>query len=262
MDLVENSNLGSEQNRHPWELSRYTIIKEKVRGIIQKNHHIQNTIIVDIGCGDAYVISRLSNELKELNSDSFFGVDINFTPEMISNYEISGGTVKLFQDIQNIQVDPAKEYVILLNDVIEHVEFHNEFLRSISQKFESSKGTSIFITVPAFENLFSNHDVDLGHYRRYTCDDLQKYSEIAGMNIQASGYFFFSLFLARAILKKFEGPVDRNRVGIGVSAWTGGFLKTKLMQSVLLLDYFILKPFNAIGIRIPGLSAFTIYSRK
>jgi hypothetical protein len=51
-------------------------------------------------------------------------------------------------------------------DVLEHLEDDHAMLNAIRK---NSKGENhFFITVPAFMNLWSGHDVYLGHYRRYT----------------------------------------------------------------------------------------------
>ena len=55
MDLVENGNIDIFVKRHPWELARYAIIREKVRKMLATIPEGVKPVLVDIGCGDAYV---------------------------------------------------------------------------------------------------------------------------------------------------------------------------------------------------------------
>ena len=56
--------------------------------------------------------------------------------------------------------------VVLLMDVLEHVEDDVGLLRQYVEKVPS--GARFLISVPAFQVLWSDHDVFLEHKRRYT----------------------------------------------------------------------------------------------
>ena len=56
------------------------------------------------------------------------------------------------------------QFVTLL-DVLEHQEDDREFLRQLVERMES--GSTLLITVPALNSLWSQWDVALGHFRRY-----------------------------------------------------------------------------------------------
>jgi hypothetical protein len=81
------------------------------------------------------------------------------------------------------------------------------------------------------------------------------------MDILESGYFFFSLFLARSVVKVFEPPIDVNREGIGVSAWKGGALATFLFKAVLNIDYSLGALLRKVGVNLPGLSTYIVMKR-
>ena len=49
MDLVENGSIDIHVKRHPWELARYAIIKEKVKKMLAAVPSGVQPVLVDIG---------------------------------------------------------------------------------------------------------------------------------------------------------------------------------------------------------------------
>ncbi len=264
MDLVENGSIDIHVKRHPWELARYEIIKEKVARMLANMPKDLTPVLVDIGCGDAFVVQKLFHEFHAhwlSNTDSVFAIDINFTPENIITLQSVNDKVVYLQNISELKVESGRSYIVLLNDVIEHIEDHKSFIAVLDSCFEKASQFQLFITVPAYQHLFSNHDVDLGHFRRYRVNQLHEYARTLKMSSKDSGYFFLSLFLARSVVKIFEAPIDENRQGIGVSAWNGGALATFLFKSMLLWDYRLGSFLKSLGIKIPGLSTYIVMDR-
>ena len=269
MDLVENGSIDIHVKRHPWELARYAIIKQKVKTMLQGVPAGIQPVLVDIGCGDAFVVQQLYHEfasywIKNNPSNGISNVvaiDINFTPENINTLKTVNDQVRYLQDITELTLDKECAYIVLLNDVIEHIEDHNGFITILDGHFAGVAVFQLFITVPAYQHLFSNHDIDLGHFRRYKVSQVKEYAHDLKMEILESGYFFFSLFLARSVVKVFEPPIDVNREGIGVSAWKGGALATFLFKAVLNIDYALGALLRKVGINLPGLSTYIVMKR-
>jgi hypothetical protein len=258
MDLIENKKVEQSVSRHPWELSRCKIIEKTVKGIIKKNKD-KKISIIDIGCGDAFVISTLCNFI---NFEEIFAVDINFTKEQIDRLKLEHNKIVFYNHLSDVHINPDFYHIILLNDVIEHVENHIEFLKYIDQTIiKKTTQSSFFITVPAFNHLFSQHDVDLGHFRRYEVLNLKEYNNILNLKIDKSGYFFFLLYLARAVERKFNKDKLENK-NIGVSSWKHNKLVTKFIEQILLLDFNIGNAFDKIKITLPGLSTYIIFSKN
>jgi SAM-dependent methyltransferase len=102
-----------------------------------------------------------------------------------------------------------------LFDVVEHIENDLIFLKSIYDLI--TKNGYVFITVPAFNFLWSNEDLFLGHYRRYTLKRLKIKLKEIGFKIEYSTYFFsilpIPIFFFRTLpslfgLKKAPQKVD------------------------------------------------------
>ena len=73
-------------------------------------------------------------------------------------------------------------------DVMEHIEDHRGFLLKINSLL-ADKG-QIILTVPAFMSLWSDNDVQLGHFRRYTLAQLSDLLLQCGFEVKYKSYFF------------------------------------------------------------------------
>lgn len=236
MDLIENKN-SININRHPWELSRVScLIKEVI-----KYHNGKN--ILDIGCGDCYFDYELMKEDIEINK--FYGIDIYATEE-IKNGKYT--LVNSYKSLRNKKFD-----TILMFDVLEHVEDDADFLDKTVKPLLKDDG-KIIMTVPAYQSLFSKHDEELKHYRRYNIKMIRESSEKSGLRIIKYHYFYASLVFIR-ILTKLLNKDNK------VNEWNKDEknVVTKFMKSVLNLDYNVCKKMNKLSF---GLSLFIVLEKK
>tara|TARA_Y100000385_G_C12937655_1_gene569577 strand:- start:242 stop:949 length:708 start_codon:yes stop_codon:yes gene_type:complete len=112
--------------------------------------------ILEIGPGKGNNLNTLSKygEIDILESDHNF---IKFIKE---NTDLVNEAYSDFYEITK-----AYDLIVLL-DVVEHIEDTSNFFKSINKIL--SKEGHIAISVPAYESLWSEHDVRLKHFRRYT----------------------------------------------------------------------------------------------
>ena len=76
MDLIEIAD-GSSSHRHPWELARLWVLRRLMA------RHVPLTdgaTIIDIGCGDAFVIGELAATFPRAQ---FIGVDAAFSDTVV-----------------------------------------------------------------------------------------------------------------------------------------------------------------------------------
>jgi hypothetical protein len=258
MDLIENKYANSDINRHPWEIVRYHIISKQIAAILKTNDK-KKIIIIDIGCGDAFVISKLT---KQFEIHKAFAIDINFEDEIIKNLSQQNPKIEFLKNFDNLLIDNNYTYIILLNDVIEHIDQHNQFISRINKDIiNKTQKSYLYITVPAFNFLFSNHDIDLGHFRRYRTKDLILYNNILNIKIVKAGYFFTLLFFVRFLIKIFTLKNNYKKDKIGVSSWDQNKFITKLVCLILIFDYYITLFFSKINIKLPGLSSFILFEK-
>jgi len=150
---------------------------------------------------------------------------------------------------------PKKTYDwILALDVIEHVEDDMGFVHDLVTRRLADDGY-LLMSVPAWPQLFSQHDVNLKHYRRYTPRAGQQLMARNGLEIVQNGGLFHSLLLPRTITKLRETltpPTPEHQEHLGT--WQGGAVLTDLILSALRLDNQVSKLAAQRGIPLPGLS--------
>jgi SAM-dependent methyltransferase len=73
-------------------------------------------------------------------------------------------------------------------DVIEHIRDDSEFLARTGRLM--IPGGRLYITVPAYQRLWSDEDILAGHFRRYTLKSLSFVLDKAGFSIDFATYIF------------------------------------------------------------------------
>jgi SAM-dependent methyltransferase len=84
-------------------------------------------------------------------------------------------------------------------DVIEHLEDDARWLRALYARTE--EGGTLVISVPAFQFLWSEHDVLHKHFRRYTKKTIRHVLENAGFRVVRTTYWNFLLFPVALVLR-------------------------------------------------------------
>lgn len=96
-------------------------------------------------------------------------------------------------------VEQPSQPLILMMDVLEHVDSDAGLLRYYAGSLPHNG--HVLITVPAFQFLWSGHDVFLEHRRRYTRASLEQVVDDAGLRVVRSRYFFGLLFPVAAAMR-------------------------------------------------------------
>jgi len=105
--------------------------------------------------------------------------------------------------------------LICLFDVLEHVEDDVGALRAITP-FLKPQGR-VLITVPAHQWLWSVHDAELHHFRRYSAQQLQRVISLAGYRAAKLSYFNAILFPLVAVSRLADRLLSRrNATGAGM----------------------------------------------
>lgn len=262
MDLreIKERNELTVSNRHPWEQARLAIVQDI---LTPRKEELKGKVILDIGCGDIFVVEALSDFLPK---STFYAVDIAFTDETIAYYsdKLKGKPIKLYRSMEDAAKDMGDKKVSLVTllDVIEHIEEDVKFMKELHANPLITKETEVLITVPAYQNLFCSHDTFLGHYRRYTNQMLREHLSKAGFSDVKIGYFFFSLILPRYLQVQKEKKGNTQERSTDLVDWDGSAFKTWAIKTILLSDYYAGKICRAIGINLAGLSNFVICKKS
>ncbi len=263
MDLKEIQT-SSPQFRHPWEIARKNIILDKIDFIIGKYFNGRDKLnILDLGCGDAFMTEMI---IKHLPSTVFYGVDINLSDEQFKSYQerFREANVSFSGNLDFIYKKKVEKIdVVLLLDVIEHIENDISFLKSLSKHDFITPETIFFITAPAFQFLFSSHDTYLGHYRRYTNTSLKNIIKEAGFYPKEAGYFFSSAIFMRSLKLIYEKlPPRRNTGNSQLMDWKNKHNSTRIISKILLMDYYFTSFLAKMKIKLPGLSNYILCMKR
>ena len=263
MDIKELKIAASGSKRHPWELAKLKVI-EYFLAQYEPELESSQTTLLDIGCGDLFILDQLDKQYNDMN---LFGIDIAFEKGMIDAFKKRApySRVNVSSSLNEVeQFIPRCIDVVLLLDILEHIEHDVDYLKELVGHRFISDETYFIVTAPAFQCLYCSHDDYLGHYRRYTNYTLTRSLEMAGLHAVDAGYLYFSLLFPRAVSKWYE--MIRKKQGEnphGVSHWHHGNFLTAIVKNILYYDFRTLYTLNKyFRLNIPGLSNFVICRKK
>ncbi len=231
--------------RHPWEVARLGILVDWLRGYLAGPG-----VILDVGCGDGFVLSSVSQQFRRPG----FGVDSAWEPGL-AHLPPDVNVVTSLQRLPHLGHPAA----ILLMDVLEHLETPQDLLAELEERELLGPQTRVFVTVPAFQQLFSQHDRFLGHYRRYSRNELEQLMRQSGLEPLQTGYVFSSLLVVRWLQCQMERLGLADAKPSGVAEWKASPSLTGLIAGVLGLDAGLAQWLKAkFGVDLPGLSCYAI----
>ena len=155
---------------------------------------IQGEKVLDIGCGSGFLLKMLKDKGRTI-----YGVEPNEKLVRFSREQ--------FGDL-NIVKAPAEEIAklgfkvdtVVMMDVLEHIEDDREQLKKISDCL--NEGGRLVIVVPAFRFLFGKRDINNGHFRRYSKNELLNKIEGAGFQVLTMRYWNAMAFLPYVYYEK------------------------------------------------------------
>jgi len=150
--------------------------------------------ILDIGCGTGETIKFLKNYLPKAE---IYGLDsslvaIKFARSRKLNNIKKGSATKL----------PFKDNsfdLVLLLDVLEHIKDDQKALKEAKRVLKPSG--SIIVTAPALPFIYSDHDKNQNHFRRYTKKELISLAQNTKLNLVFLSYFNFFLSFPIIIIR-------------------------------------------------------------
>jgi 2-polyprenyl-3-methyl-5-hydroxy-6-metoxy-1,4-benzoquinol methylase len=162
-----------------WYVGRRTIILDWVFRMVQPPAHI-----LDYGCGSGLISRGIQ--------DHGYLIDAADNSPIALEMCLKNGVKKIINTAE--QDLPQNQYeLILLLDVLEHIENDSGFLKTICSSLKPNG--FILMTVPAFSWLWSGEDYVSHHVRRYTLDTLRTAAIRSGIQIQHLTFFNMLLFI-------------------------------------------------------------------
>jgi 2-polyprenyl-3-methyl-5-hydroxy-6-metoxy-1,4-benzoquinol methylase len=249
--------------RHPWEMARARFF---VRLLEARRVLNGRRMVLDVGAGDGYVARELLRRLAD--GSRIVCYDAHYNDQHLAELggSFASSALSFMRDRPRERFD-----LILLLDVLEHVPDDVGFLIDIvSQNLKPR--ACVVVSVPAWQGLFTLHDVALGHYRRYRPSDIARVVEKAELTIVARGGLFHALLLPRTLQKVREivravrypqaGSRSDGHARTDVGRWRGGRLLTAGVEVALAFDNACSQAAARVGLDVPGLSAWVLARNK
>jgi 2-polyprenyl-3-methyl-5-hydroxy-6-metoxy-1,4-benzoquinol methylase len=181
VDVKEEVTLGHVLDGHWYYRSKGLALNAMLRGRCFRT-------LLDIGAGSGI----FSKRLLQGGAASAICIDPAYQEE---RQELCHGKpIRFLRQIGSEKCD-----LILLMDVLEHVDDDVGLMRSALAG--AAEHAYVLITVPAFQKLFSAHDIFLEHKRRYTLRQVEQVVRAAGLEILSARYFFAFLLPIAATLR-------------------------------------------------------------
>lgn len=178
LDLKETEALGGDVGRHWYYAAKARMLAASVEPV---------DCVLDVGAGSGFFSRWLLREglaKRAICVDPFYAVDHDETE--------AGRPIQFRRKVEACEAD-----LLLLMDVMEHVDDDQGLLSHYMSMLRP--GGRCFITVPAFQSLWSAHDVFLEHKRRYTLKQIESVVAASGGR-DVSGHYYYGAVLPLAYL--------------------------------------------------------------
>ncbi|TRX76168.1 class I SAM-dependent methyltransferase [Pseudomonas mangiferae] len=165
---------------HWWFRGRRVIVES-----LLKRTHLPGRRILDVGCGTGGNLALLSG----------FGDVLGIEPNPLARERAKTKAHCQVKDgylPDGLDVEDGSMALISMFDVLEHIKEDKLTLESLHRKL-SGEGV-LFLTIPAYGFLFSEHDRRHHHVRRYTRAQVKELLRSSGFTLEYISYFNTLLF--------------------------------------------------------------------
>lgn len=232
---------------HWWFKARMEILEVLVQKHFQHGKRELKILNVGVATGATSIMLQKYGEVTSLEYDKEC---CEFLRETVHLDVINGSLTELpFED--------HSYDLVCAFDVIEHIE--NDQLAVAEMYRVLNKGGYMFVTVPAFQSIWSKHDVINHHFRRYKMEGLKQLALNEKFEIVRKSYFNFILFPPIFIFRIILNTLKRKQTTETVGSDFDFFKKKKLLNTILYTLFKVEKPVLKLNINFPfGVSAFLI----
>lgn len=184
MNPAEYARMFEHEDHYWWYVSRRELAVELVRRYVPG----PDRVIVDVGCGTGATASALRSLGRVI------GVD--FSPLALRACTTRGLDWLLRAGAEAIPLATNSVDAVVATDIVEHLDDDVAALTEFRRILKP--GGHAIVTVPAYQFLWSEHDVALMHRRRYVARQLGDCADRAGFQPVRLGYSL-SLLLPLAL---------------------------------------------------------------
>lgn len=196
MDAAEHQRLADFEEWYWWHRARQSIVTRLLGRYLSE----LPGRILDVGCGTGATSAAIAKGTPLL------GIDLG--PEAVASARGRGLEVAQM-DATSIGARSESFGLVVALDVLEHLDDPAAAAREFRRALRP--GGRLLVTVPAYQWLWSSHDVALGHRRRYTRSPLRDLLTSAGFEVDLCSYVMSTALPPAALLRLFERLPGRRR---------------------------------------------------
>jgi len=229
------------EDRHWWYRGRRTVLENVIAGLRLP----ARARILDAGAGSG------RNMVELIRHGTVTAIELSPTSVCLARAREVGEVVE--GSVLDMPFESDSFELATSLDVIEHLEDDLGALRELRRVV--TPGGCLLVTVPAYQWLWSGHDVVNHHHRRYTRRSLRVVGEQAGWK-QVRTTYFNSLLLPVAMVLRIMDRFSRKTTESSLDLWVPPQPLNWLMERPLALEAALI----ARGGRIPaGLSLLSVF---
>lgn len=224
------------EREHWWFKARIKILASIIDKNISSSHPIK---ILNVGVATG-ATSIMLQQFGEVTSIEYDEDCCNFINQQ-DNLNVSQGSITEL-NFANNSFD-----LVCAFDVIEHVEDDKTAAKELERV--CSPNGYIFITTPAYQFLWSEHDVVNHHFRRYTLSNFRNLFSVGTLSNIKATYFNFFLFLPIALIRIILWPFQKRKTTTNkhqetdATRFTPGILN-KILYQLFLFEKVLLNQFS------------------
>jgi SAM-dependent methyltransferase len=174
MDDAAIDEMAAFEDHHWWFVGKRLLVSSLLEDRLAR----PGLRVLDVGCGTGGVLAHLSARAATVGVDR--------SPQALRHSRSRGVRHVAVADMDRLPFGAGEFDLILMLDVLEHFADEAAVLAGVRALLRP--GGALFISVPAFQALFSDHDVTLRHFRRYSAPQLRRVLEANGFAIRRLTY--------------------------------------------------------------------------
>lgn len=183
------------EDKHWWFVARRNLICAALKRFVTT----EKPLTLDMGCGTGGTLDRLREFARPV------GLDLE--PLALELCRERGHQSLVLASATQLPFAEGTFDAAVALDVLEHIPDDAAAAAELARVLKP--GGVAVVTVPAYQSLWSGHDVALMHQRRYRAEEVRARLEASGLQIERLSYTVSALFPVVWVVRKLQNALQR-----------------------------------------------------